>query len=162
MYKMIFYMMLCVVWTMLMALQTDEEAAVQVLFEGKRGVNRAAHAAAQQLDEAKLAQGIVSIDEEEALRVAKQYLQKNLRLDEQLHPLTGTMLEDEVELLLFEVINETYSFPYTYRAPEYNYSVTLQKPGVVMVIGVQYPRAFRLLEPIEWEIKGASELVFPY
>ena len=60
----------------LYALQTDEELAMHTLFQGKHGLNDAVHAAAQQSDSSKLAQGIHSIDEGKAQSAAIQYLRE--------------------------------------------------------------------------------------
>ncbi|MFD2672524.1 hypothetical protein [Marinicrinis sediminis] len=159
MYKIILYVTLCVVCVLMGALQVDEEMAVRVLFESKHAVNRAAHAAAQQVNEDKLLAGVLSIDEQKADEVLKQYLFQNLRVGTDGEPLQTSYLDQKVEILLFEVVNESYSFPYTYQAPQYNFEVTLSKPGVVVVAEVSYPRTFQVLDPITWQIKGSSEMV---
>lgn len=160
MYKLIAFMLLIGFVMLLHALQADEEIALQALFQGKRSVNRAAHAAAQQIDLQKLKEGIVSIDPEEAEQFAIYYLQSNLRLDAANEPLPGTFWRSRAEVLVFEIINEDRTFPYTYSNSAYDYSVTLQKPGVVMVVRLEYPRTYTVLGPITWEIKGAAELIY--
>ncbi|MFC4601925.1 hypothetical protein [Cohnella hongkongensis] len=158
--KLVFSVLMIVVWWMLHALQIDEEAAMRTVHEAKRAVNRAAHAAAQQVDREKLEMGIVSIDENLAREAAFLYLSHNLALNEWLEPLPGSFLRDSVEVRAFEIINEEASFPYTYRHPQYDYEVKLDRPGVVLIAHVKYPRLFRVLAPVEWELKGAAELVF--
>ena len=160
MYKLIAFMLLIGFVMLLHALQADEEIALQALFQGKRSVNRAAHAAAQQIDLQKLKEGIVSIDPEEAEQFAIYYLQSNLRLDAANEPLPGTFWRSRAEVLVFEIINEDRTFPYTYSNSTYDYSVTLQKPGVVMVVRLEYPRTYTVLGPITWEIKGTAELIY--
>ncbi|MGG1314855.1 MULTISPECIES: hypothetical protein [Cohnella] len=160
MHKLVFGVLMIVIWWMLHAMQIDEEIAIGTLYEGKRAINRAAHAAAQQLDRNKLEQGIVSIDEAKASAAALSYLQANLRLQEDLAPQPGSLLRDPVEIRVFRIINEDVQFPYTYINTEYDFQVTLDRPGVVLIAHMAYPRLFRALPPIEWELKGAAELVF--
>jgi len=158
--KLIFSVLMIVFWWMLHALQIDEEAAMRVVHEAKRAIDRAAHAAAQQVDREKLEMGIVSIDPNVAGQTALSYLSYNLSLDAGLEPLAGSFLRDPVEVIALEIINEDSSFPYTYRNPQYDYEVTLDRPGVVLIAHVKYPRLFGVLAPVEWNLKGAAELVF--
>lgn len=160
MYKLIAFLLLIGFVMLLHALQADEEIALQALFQGKRSVNRAAHAAAQQIDMQKLKEGIVSIDPAGAEQFAYDYLQSNLRLDASNEPLPGTFWRSRAEVLVFEVINEDRMFPYMYANSAYDYSVTLQKPGVIMIVRLEYPRTYTVLGPITWEIKGAAELIY--
>lgn len=141
------------------ALQLDRELAVNTLFRAKYALNRTTHAAAQQLIPHKLADGIYAIDPDKAWEAALTYLQTNLQLDETNSPLPGSFLKSTVDILVFEVINEDQVFPYRYLHPDFQFDVTLTRPGVVMVIRVEYPRTYRLLGPITWQIRGASELV---
>ncbi|MFD0715952.1 hypothetical protein [Paenibacillus sp. GCM10027626] len=158
MYKLLLFILMLTVWLMLHTLQIDEEMAMAALYQGKHAVNRAAHAAAQQLEKEALAEGRVRIDEIGAAAEAARYLQWNLQLDAAGRPLPGTYWNSDVKIAVFEVINDDRPFPYTYRNAAYNYEVTLQRPGVIMIIKLTYPRVFTMIEPIEWEIKGASEL----
>ncbi|TMV49330.1 hypothetical protein FE783_12495 [Paenibacillus mesophilus] len=160
MYKLIAFMLLIGFIMLLQALQADEEVALQALFQGKHAINRAAHAAAQQIDKQKLKEGTVSIDPVAAAAAARLYLQRNLRLDAANEPLPGTFWRTRAEVLELEVINEDRTFPYTYLNSDYQYSVTLHKPGVVMIVRLVYPRTYTVLGPITWEIKGTAELVY--
>jgi hypothetical protein len=160
MHKLVFSVLMLVLWWMLHALQIDEEAAMGTLHEGKRAVDRAAHAAAQQTDRDKLEAGILSIDRGKALAAAETYLQANLRLKSDFTPEERAFLRERVEVKVFQVINETETFPYVYRNPEYGYEVTLRRPGVVLIVRLVYPRLFGVLDPIEWNLKGAAELVY--
>src|SRR5690554_3407968 len=159
MYKLIIYTLLSVFVMMLHALQVDEEVALNQLFQAKYALNRSTHAAAQQLDQDKLAWGILSIDKDNAERTARHYLQQNLNLDVSNMPLPNSFLRAKVEIPIFEVINEQHNFPYVYNNSHYDYSVTLHKPGVIMIIRVVYPRTYTILGPITWEVKGVSEVV---
>jgi hypothetical protein len=158
--KLVFSVLMIVVWWMLHALQIDEEVAMQTVHEAKRAVDRAAHAAAQQVDREKLEMGIISIDPDLAAEAAVSYLGNNLSLDASQQPLPGSFLRDPVEIIAFEIINEDVVYPYTYRNLEYDYEVTLDRPGVVLIAHVKYPRLFGVLAPVEWDLKGAAELVF--
>jgi hypothetical protein len=159
-YKLLFMALMSVVFMSMYALQTDEELAMHTLFHGKHALNRAVHAAAQQSDQAKLAEGIYAIDESRAKTVALQYLQANLRLDAANHPLPDTFLQDEVVVELFKIVNEGEVFPYTYTNSAYGFSVTLDRPGVIMFIRLAFPRTYRVLQPITWRIKCSAEMVF--
>jgi hypothetical protein len=160
MYKLILFLLLSALFMQLHALQTDEELAMHALFQTKHAVNRAAHASAQQLDRGRLSSGIPSIDEAQAHQAAIAYLQDNLRLDESLLPRPGTFWRSRVQVLALDIINDVEHFPYRYERPEYDYSVTLNRPGVVLIIRMDYPRTFRVLGPISWTVKGTSELVY--
>lgn len=160
MHKLVFSALMIVIWWMLHALQMDEEAAMGTLHEGKRAVDRAAHAAAQMADREKLEVGILSIDGSKARASADEYLQANLRLGADFSPEAGAFLRDRVEVKVFRVVNETETFPYTYRNADYGYEVTLNRPGVILIVHVVYPRMFGVLAPVEWDLKGAAEMVY--
>lgn len=142
------------------ALQTDEELAMQALFQAKHALNAATHAAAQQIDETKLAWGTVTIDPENAEKTALHYLQSNLRLDNTNRPLPGTFWKGPVTVLSFTVIDESYVFPYVYTNPAYGYSAVFRRPGVAMIVRLEYPRIFQILKPVVWVVKSSSELVY--
>jgi hypothetical protein len=158
--KLVFSVLMIVIWWMLHALQIDEELAMGTVHEAKRAVDRAAHAAVQQLDREKLELGLLSINSDLAEEAIIAYLQENLSLNADLIPVTGSFLRDPVEVRVFEVINEGAEYPYTYRNSLYQYEVTLDRPGVVLIIHVKYPRLFGVLSPIEWDLKGTAELVY--
>lgn len=158
--KLVFSVLMIVIWWMLHALQMDEELAMASVHEAKRAVDRAAHAAAQQLDRDKLELGVLSIKTDQAEEVLIDYLRENLSLDAGLNPVSGSFLRDRVEVRIFEVINEERKYPYTYRNPQYGYEVTLDRPGVILIIHVVYPRLFGVLAPVEWDLKGTAQLVY--
>ncbi|MDI4647545.1 hypothetical protein [Cohnella hashimotonis] len=160
MHKLFFSFLMIVVWWLLHAMQLEEETALGTLHEGKRAIDRAAHAAAQQVDELKLEAGTLSIDSVRAEAAARAYLAANLRLAPDLSPQSGGWFTSAPEIVEFAVINEQYAFPYTYRNAAYDYEVTLRRPGVVIIVHLSCPRIFGVIDPIEWDLKGASELVF--
>lgn len=160
MHKLVLYVLLAVFYLTLHALQVDEEMAMHTLFRAKHALNRSTHAAAQQLDSAKLARGVYSIDPLSAESTALLYLQSNLSLTSTNDPQPGTFFRTKIKVQVLEVINETQAFPYTYTNATFDYEVTLEKPGVIMIIEVEYPRTYQVMGPITWQIKGAAELVY--
>lgn len=158
MYKLVVYMLVLVFALQLMALQLDETGALQRVFAVKHAVNRAVHAGALQLDENKLAHGIISIDPQRAEQAAMAYLRANLLLDERLAPLSGSMLRAPVEVIDFAVISDQEAFPYRYVNEAHHFEVTLRRPGAVLLVRAEYPRLFGLLAPVNWVIKGAAEV----
>jgi len=159
MYKILLVVILATVFVGLYAVQLDQEAAVQTFFELKRAVNRAAHAAAQQIELGQLSGGVISFDEVAARQSVERYLQRNLRLDEQLVANDGGSIQGQVDIRVFELIDRSYPFPYHYVNEAYDYEVTLERPGVVLIIYAEYHRMFQALEPIYWYVKGAAEIV---
>ena len=148
MYKMLWIVLFAPLFMLFQAYQIDQEMAVHTLFKAKYSLNYGVHAAAQQVDMEKLSQGVLSIDEEAALETAMSYLRANLQLDEANLPLPGAFLQARVQLLVFEVINEEASFPYTYVNSAYDYTVTLNRPGVISIIQVEYPQIYGVMAPI--------------
>lgn len=159
MYKLLLIVLMMTVWISVHLLQVEEELAMNTLFQSKHAINRAAHAAAQQIDPVALGNGLLRLLPEEAAATAAIYLRENLRLDEQGMPLPGSYLKQQVEVVVFEIVNEDKIFPYTYRNDAYDYEVTLKRPGVILIVHIVYPRAFQVMDAIEWNIKGAAELV---
>ncbi|WP_166245163.1 hypothetical protein [Paenibacillus turpanensis] len=138
----------------------DQEISVHTLFWAKRGMNRAVHAGALQLDREKLALGIRSIDEERALQAFRETLERNLRLEPDGTPRTGSFLRDDVELVDFYVAEESEGFPHTYRNESFDYTVTFSRPGVAAIVKIKYPALFTVLDPIVWYVKASAELVY--
>lgn len=157
--KLLLFILLIAFCVSLFALQADEELAMHQYFDIKHGVNRAAHAGAQALDRDKLSEGMADLDTAQARQTALYFLRENLRLDENLFPLPGSFLQGQVSVLVLDVIGADQSFPYRYEQPAYQYSVTLNRPGVVLIIGLQYPRIYNVLKPVAWTVKGSAELV---
>jgi hypothetical protein len=159
MYKLLLIVLMLSVWLSIHLLQVEEELAMNTLFQGKHAINRSAHAAAQQLDSEALAEGVLRLAPDKAADAALLYLRENLRLDENGFPLPESFLKHPVKVVVFELVNAEHTFPYTYRNAEYQYEVTMTRPGVIIIVHMVYPRAFQVMEPIEWYIKGAAELV---
>jgi len=159
MYKLILVFLMAVAFFTLYAVQMDEEAAVRVFFQLKHAVNRAAHAAAQQIDLKSLAEGIIIYDEDAAREEAERYLRLNLKLDERLMAEDDSYLKGAVVVRELALVDDTYAFPYHYENAQYDYAVTLHKPGVILIIEAEYDRMFRAIGPIIWQVKGAAEIV---
>lgn len=159
MYKLVLIVAMMTIWLMAHLMQVEEEMAMKTLFQGKHAVNRAAHAAAQQVDKEALGDGIARIDPDAASRAAVEYLRGNLHLDANGMPLERSFLKDPVQVLVFDIVNSDQSFPYSYRNEQYDFQVELKKPGVIVIAKVVFPRAFSVMERVEWNIKGAAELV---
>lgn len=145
---------------LLTALQFDEVMAIQMMFRAKYSLNYAVHAAAQQMDTARLAEGIYSIDADQARKAAEQYIRENMMLDENNEPLPESYLRTRAEIIVFKVINDDHLFPYTYIHMDSGFHTTLERPGVIMIMKIEYPRTFHVLGPITWDIRGSSELVY--
>lgn len=160
MHKLVFAILMAVVWWMLHALQMDEELAMNTVYEAKRALNRAAHASAQQVDREMLEEGKVAFDHAQASAAAAQYLQANLRLDDNLEPLPDSLLRSGVIVEQFELIEGEIAFPFTYRNDAFDYEVKLYRPGVVMIVRLEYPRLFGVLPPVSWVLKGSAETVY--
>jgi hypothetical protein len=158
--KLVFSVLMIVIWWMLHALQMDEELAMGTVHEGKRAVDRAAHAAAQQLDREKLELGMLSIKPELAEQAALLYLRENLSLDAGLNPEPDSLLQDPLEIRVFKVFNEEVDYPFTYRNSLYDFEITLDRPSVILIVHMKYPRLFGVLAPVEWDLKGSAELVY--
>lgn len=157
--KLLLFILLMVLFTGLQALQADEEMSMQAFFYAKHAVDRAVHAAALQTDPIRLSEGVADLDAPRAREETIRYLRENLRLDEELGPVPGSYLQDTVQVVELAVIGADQTFPYRFARPEYGYEVTLRHPGVVLLIRIRYPRMYRLLQPVEWVVKGAAELV---
>lgn len=147
--QLLFGMLLAAAAALLFAAQTDEEAAVQTLFRTKYAVDRATHAAALQLDTAKLARGVTAVDPVAAESAAEAYLAANMPSGERW------------ERVDFLVVPETAAFPYVYRSPDSEFRVMLRRPGVILLIRIEYRRAFRLLGDIVWIVGGSHEVTEP-
>lgn len=159
MYKLILVVLMAVACFVLYAVQMDEEAAVQVFFQLKHAVNRAAHAAAQQVDLHHLADGYIIYDEEAARYEAERYLRLNLKLDERLQPTEHSFLKGAVMVRELLLIDDSHTFPYHYENAQYDYDVTLYKPGVILIVEAEYDRMFQAIGPIIWQVKGAAEII---
>lgn len=160
--KIILALLLSVFCMFLFASQLDQQLAMHSLFQTKNALNRAVHAGAQRVDMNKLAQGIRSIDESEATQTIMDYLQANLSLDESLTPKPGSFLQAQIEIVQFEIMNDTEIFPRVYQFPDHAELMEIERPAIALQILVEYPRTFNVMSPIQWEIRSIAELSDPY
>ena len=160
MYKVLWFISVIVVSVFLHAVQIEQEAALRALLQAKNTVNRAVHAAAQQVDQAALAEGKRVINPVRAKEEMLQYIQYHLNLDELLEPLPNSLYQSKAIVDVFDVIQEDQSFPYIYTDEEKGIDITLQKPGVILILRLEYPRAFSWIEPFGWDLKAAAEIVY--
>lgn len=156
--KLLLVILMSVVFTTLSALQIDHQLSIHNFFASKYSLNRAVHAAAQQIDLEQLSKGIYSIDQKKSYEVAMVYLQENLQLNEKLESKPGSFLLTNIQVELFQVVNQQVTFPYTFHSPEHSYQITLQRPGVIMIVNIEYPQKYRVLSPISWKMKAVAEI----
>lgn len=160
MYKVALIVMMMAIWITSQLIQIEQQLAMKTVYWAKQAVNRSAHAAAQQLDLHSLSEGEFRIDEQIAKRVASIYLQQNLYLDENNLPLSASFLRHPVKLLVFDIINSEQSFPYHYVNTAYQYEVWLERPAVIMIVHVSYPKRFEAVASIDWILKGTAQLAY--
>ncbi|AEI39607.1 hypothetical protein KNP414_01017 [Paenibacillus mucilaginosus KNP414] len=119
------------------------------LGKAKSVLNHAAHAASLSIDEAEAAHGRLVWDEAAGTESFYRYLRLNLKLDEELRPEAGSMLQEAPAVQLLEfVTNPTY--PYVVRRSvtiqeggagrtTRNVEVTVYGPSVVAVLEIHRP-----------------------
>lgn len=119
----------------------------------KSADNLATHAAAQLTYADAVNAGMLRIDEDAALDKFLEILQLNLGLDDQLKPKPGSPLPSKVELVYFDVIDESdVTFPYLYENATYKLTKYLRGPAVVAVVKTSHPKWIRRTiekEPIQ-------------
>lgn len=147
MYKFIVYPFLLLILLYAYVDQLSHHMAYIHYYKMKYALNRAAHAAAMQINEAALANGLIVIDEQAAYDAAQRLLYLNSK--------------DEVyKLVYFTVINDIDSdSTYHYVNRQWNIDVMLNKPAVVLVIEATLPHIINTKEPYKWKINGTSEVV---
>ncbi|MFD2115679.1 hypothetical protein ACFSTH_10700 [Paenibacillus yanchengensis] len=160
MYKLVLIIAMMSVWITAHSIQIEQEMALKTVYLAKQAINRAAHAAAQQLDSSALSEGELRIDEEQAKEVAMLYLQRNLHLNSQGEPLPASFLQNPVKLLVFDIVNAEQSFPYHYVNTAYQYEVWLERPAVIIIGNIIYPQMFRTISSIDWTLKGTAQMTY--
>lgn len=117
-----------------MVLSFDVGNAVVSKSEVKSKLTLALRAAAGQYDEEKLEDPVnprAVVDESRAEDMFREYLKKNLKLDDSYNPLEDSFITGRVEVVYFKVVTDT-DLPFSYG---YNgYTETVDKSGVVGVI----------------------------
>ncbi|MDT3426025.1 hypothetical protein J2Z22_001545 [Paenibacillus forsythiae] len=107
----------------------------------KHANNMAVHDAAQNMDESERAEGRLVIDRAAAEASFKETLKANLGLDDSLTPRAGSRLRYKVEVIDFEVIDESsgVTFPFLYEDSRYGIAKYIQGPSVIAVITTRHP-----------------------
>ncbi|MFC6333880.1 hypothetical protein ACFP56_14730 [Paenibacillus septentrionalis] len=159
MYKLLIVPLMLVVWLSLYAGGVDQELAMKSYYKGKQAVNRGAHAAALQLDAAMLAEGVFQLDPAKARESAERIIYLNLKLDEKGRPTNESFIRTPVEIVHFEVLDASLSYPHHYELSSYGFRTTFYRPAVVIVMNLTYPRIFSSNNPVEWNIVGSAQLV---
>jgi len=159
MYKLLIFPLMLVVWLSLYASGIDQELSMKSYYKGKQAVNRGAHAAALQLDKIALAEGIFQLDPIKARAEAEKMIYRNLSLDETGKPTSQSFIRTPVQIVHFEVLDASLSYPFHYELDSYDFQTTFYRPAVVIVMKLTYPRIFSINNPVEWNIIGSAQLV---
>lgn len=159
MYKLLIIPLMLIVWLSLYAGAIDQELAMKSYYKGKHAVNRGAHAAALQLDSLALAEGIFQLDPIQARAEAERMIYLNLLLDEAGNPTAQSFIRKPVQIVHFDVLDASLSYPYHYKLDSYDFQTTFERPAVIVVIKISYPRIFSINNPVEWNIIGSAQLV---
>lgn len=158
-YKLLIVPLMLIVWLSLYAGGIDQELAMKSYYKGKQAVNRGAHAAALQLDTAALAEGIFQLDPSKARATAEQMIYRNLALDETGSPTANSFIRAPVDIVHFEVLDASLTYPLHYKLDRYGFQTTFYRPAVIIVMKLSYPRIFSINNPVEWNIIGSAQLV---
>ncbi|MFD1775743.1 hypothetical protein [Paenibacillus rhizophilus] len=107
----------------------------------KSANNMAVHDAAQEMNESERARGRLIIDRAAAEASFKETLEANLGLDDSLNPRAGSRLSSRVDVVHFEVIDESsgVTFPFLYEDSRYGITKYIQGPSVIAVIKTRHP-----------------------
>lgn len=142
-YMLFFFSIL--IWVLQLNLQTDSEAH-RIL---KESIEIAAHDAALQNIESESARGLIIFHRNEALKVFKNDLMYQLRLQEAgaytLVPLDDSFFQDPIQIVYEEYIDDsnTPHFPFFYENTTYGIREIIRGPSVVYVVETKTPRYFR-------------------
>lgn len=121
--------------------QLDTETALLANERLKDAVNRAAHDASLQIDQAELSNGRIVFDPAAATAVFNQTLAANLGLDENLNPKPGTMFSGRAQVEYIDFLDDSdgLTFPLLYENSVYNITKTVRGPAVVAVVSIPKP-----------------------
>ncbi|SFH33832.1 Putative Flp pilus-assembly TadE/G-like [Desulfotomaculum arcticum] len=111
-----------------------------VKISAKHMLNLAVRAAAGQIDIEELSNENIVIDESAASQKFYEALEKNLRLDSNLHPLTGSIIDGPVSVAYLKIINND-ELPYTYSYGSFTETIT--QPSVTAII--EFPVKYGML-----------------
>ena len=132
----------------------------------KSAVNRAVKAASMQLDttvvdlagENLSAQGIFLIDEVKAEEAFKEVLTQNLGLDDELKPLSNSILSSPAEIIEFKILNDYQNMPYDYTSPVNGKTYNIKNPCVLTIMKIQI-KSFLINKEMIFGRLSSSELM---
>ena len=132
----------------------------------KSAVNRAVKAASMQLDTAVVdlagenlsAQGIFLIDEIKAEEAFKEVLNQNLGLDDELKPLSNSILSSPAEIMEFKILNDYQNMPYDYTSPVNGKTYNIKNPCVLTIMKIQI-KSFLINKEMIFGRLSSSELM---
>lgn len=159
MYKLLIIPLMLIIWLALYGSGMDQELSMKFYYKAKQAVNRGAHAAALQVDQASLADGIFQLDYARAKTEAELYIYRNLNLDQDGNPTETSFTSERVEIIHFEVLDAELPYPYHYELQQYGFSTVFHSPAVIIVVNLSYPGIFSNQNPVEWNIVGSAQLV---
>jgi hypothetical protein len=104
----------------------------------KNANNQAVHTALQSTDDFN--EGLIDLSPTAAQAAYLQALKKNLGLDDQLAPRSGSPVRSTIRLVHFEVIDSyDHTFPFVFENQNYHITKYLRGPAVFAVIEMDYP-----------------------
>jgi len=159
MYKLLMIPLMLVIWLAMYGSGMEQELAMKFYYKAKQAVNRGAHAAALQIDQVSLADGVFQLDVDRAKTEAKSYIYRNLNLDQSGNPTEASFVNERVEIVHFEVLDAELIYPYHYELEQYSFSTVFHSPAVIIVLNISYPGIFSNGNPVEWNIVGSAQLV---
>jgi len=130
-------------------LDSDKTATRQL----KNALELAVHDASLALDETQLSQGYIVFDQAQAELNFRQSLSYNLKLNNDLTPVSGSFYKQPFKIDLLQYFDDktpdpnnpskTISFPYVYSNAKYDVLEVLNGPCVVAVVETKSPRYFK-------------------
>lgn len=140
--------------------QEQNQAWDLVRVQLKNANNMATHDAVQMTRPDELNEGMLVIENADALEQFKKTIRANLGLDENLSPLPGSPLTAPVRIVHFEVLDErTHSFPYLYENETFHIAKYLRGPAIVAVIETEHPKLVLGKDPGPIRVPAIHEYV---
>ena len=133
------------IWAGIMAMQYNFDLDNTTTRRVKHALELAVHDASLEINKAALAEGNIVFNTAQAEQKFKLSLRENLILDASLHPLDGSLLQEEVKIMHLEYIDDSNTgvFPFNYTHDRYEIFDTVRGPSIVAVIETVSPRYFK-------------------
>jgi hypothetical protein len=148
---MVSFLIIAPVLVILLLLELDYDHATAMFIQAKQAVNRSVQAAAMQIDPESWAAGEPVLEPIRAESIFKDYLKDNLKLS------TGN-LKNHIGEIEVTIVDRSHSFPYTFQS-KWNDTIVFRSPGLFVSVQLTYPRLYKVLGPITWNIRGAEQIV---